>query len=194
MTHHTLVNMGEVTSYIAQYSDMLGRSGELDGHVTYMKRCEQLAVLDILCVRLGEDKKFRFPCRQLDLMFSAIKERKIQQALKLVEIMGEESRVIRLAHGSCMDARDGGSKATSLRNRELLVVVYFPVFTAIGPPLLDSRLVLYWSHCLVLPLAESGAVGQTEVPEKHPLIRHRVQEESPKKDLADNKIKGRFCV
>ena len=34
-----------------------------------MERREKLAVLDIICVRLGENKKFGFSCRKLNLLF-----------------------------------------------------------------------------------------------------------------------------
>ena len=69
-------------------------------------------------------------------MLLAVLKREVQEALELVEIIGDEGRVVCLANSSHGYAKDGGAKATVLCTGELLIVVYLVVFAAVGPALL----------------------------------------------------------
>ena len=112
----------------------------------------------------------------------------------MVNIVGQESSIVCLSNRSHRVTRDGGAKATLLGSGELLVIVDLIELTAVGPPLIQAKLVLDGAHHVLLPLTKSGAVRQAEIPILDPLVRSGVQEQSSDKNLSQNKIESRFCI
>ena len=56
-------------------------------------------------------------------MLLAVLKREVQEALELVEIIGDKCRVVCLANSSYRYAKDGGAKATVLCSGKLLIVI-----------------------------------------------------------------------
>ena len=109
--------------------------------------------------------------------------------LELCNVIGDIGSVICQTNGSHMDRSNRSSKALQLA-RDLLIVVFFIEWRTVWPTLLDSTLVLGGSHQLVVPLTESGTIGEPEVPVPDPLVWLGVQEEAPDEDLPKHKVEG----
>ena len=76
----------------------------------------------------------------------------------MVNIVGQESSIVCLSNRSHRVTRDGDAKATLLGSGELLVIVDLIELTAVGPPLIQAKLVLDGAHGVLFPLAVRGTI------------------------------------
>ena len=91
-------------------------------------------------------------------MLLAVLKREVQEALELMEIIGDKCCVVCLVNSSHRYAKDGGAKATVLCSGKLLIVIDLVVLAAVGPALLQAKLVLDGAHGVLLPLAVRGTI------------------------------------
>ena len=100
----------------------------------------------------GVTEKFSLFWYHLNVVFSSILHGKLEDAMKLVNIITEKSNIICLANTSHMDIPKVESKIRQLGDYELLVVSKFLKPIRIAATLLYAKLVLDWAHQGLVPL------------------------------------------
>ena len=189
-----LMQMRKIARHRPQNTHMFGSSNKFYGIVINMDGRKKLDILNIVRLVFRENQKFGFTSRQLHLVLLTVGEGKIKEILELMDVIGDKAAVICLTHSSHFYASNGGSKATFLCSGQLLIVVDLVVLATVWPALLDAQLVLDWPHEVVVPLAEGGPVGETQIPVAYPLILLGIKKESPDQNLSQDKIESRFCI
>ena len=157
---------------------MFSSGSQLNGSASNMEGGELLGVPGVVGFLVGEHQKLCFAWGKLNLMLLAVEDRKVEEALQLVDVIGEESSVIRLAHSCNRKARNAGSEPTLLGSYKLLIIIYFVVLTTVGSALLQPELVVDGAHGVPFPLAESCPVGEAEIPVTYSLVGSSVKIES----------------
>ena len=146
------------------YSDMLSDVAEVEWDITDTQVVDGFCVADFCLKRWwSKNLELRFLRCHLDLVFLAVLGCEMKQVAKLVDIMGEQDRVIRLSHTRDCNGANGDTELGVLSTNKLLVVVNFVLFRTIWSPLFDALFIMDWAHDGLLPLDEGDPVTKALV-------------------------------
>ena len=107
----------------------------------------------------------------------------------MVDVMGEEHRVIRLAHARHRQGADPDTKHRVLSSIKLLIVINFILFGAIGTTLLHALLVMDWTHESLLPFNEGDPAPEAFIKIQERVSTSAIQVHPSCQDFSQGAIK-----